>query len=139
DAAAGGDGRDITPFQTITAAEAVAIANDTIFVLTGGAGALDEGATLKSGQLLIGQGIPAAITTTLNAQSITLLATGGSGLITRTTAGAALTLNTGNTVKGLTITANNGTAMTGTTFGTLTTDTLSLAATNGPALNLTTG
>src|SRR5207253_5128631 len=35
--------------------------------------------------------------------------------------------------------ANNGTAMTGTTFGTLTTDTLSLAATNGPALNLTTG
>jgi VCBS repeat-containing protein len=139
DAPAGGDGRDVTPYQTITAAEAVAAANDTILVLTGGAGALDEGATLKSGQVLIGQGITTALTTTLNTQTVTLLATGSSGLITRTTAGTALTLNSGNTVKGLTVTANNGTALSGTTFGTLTTDLLLLAATNGPAMNLTTG
>jgi VCBS repeat-containing protein len=138
DAAAGGNGRDITPYQTVTQAEAVALANDTILVLTGGAGPMDDGFTLKSGQLLIGQGIGTALTTTLNSQPITLLATGTPGVITRSTAGTVITLSTGNTVKGLTITATNGTAMTGTAVGTLTTDALSLTATSGPALSITT-
>ncbi|HEX8903549.1 MAG TPA: Ig-like domain-containing protein, partial [Longimicrobiaceae bacterium] len=106
------DGRDRFPFATITEAEASAAAGDSILVLANGATQIDDGATLKNSQALIGQGIPSGIYHHFTAlDSVAVLAAGAAPGLTRTTAGAAVTLAQNNTIRGVGITAAGGAAI----------------------------
>ena len=124
-AAPGGDGRSGTPFQSISAAEVVAGANDSILVRTGTA----AGGTLKAGQLVYGAGSSAPFNTTLNGQALTLLATGTAPSL------GALTLASGNTLRGFTTTGG----ISGSAFGTLTVSEVAINNASGQALSLSGG
>jgi hypothetical protein len=140
-AAAGGDGRITTPFNSIAAFNATAADDpgDIIFIYTG-TGTYTGGLTLLNTQKLIGQGFLLATETgAVPAGSDTFPAAGSSPTIDN--AGSnIITLGQNNTLRGFN-TGNSGAAGTdisGTSFGTLTVSTLSLNG-DGRALNLTTG
>ncbi len=124
-AAAGGDGRSISPFQSVSslnvAAPNTTAVNDFIYVKNGSTGS--AGLTLKNNQQLIGSGVA--------------LVVGGNPL---QAAGAAPTITspivvaTGNTISGLTVGAINGTV-----GGTLTVSSASVVAGAAQAINLTGG
>jgi hypothetical protein len=138
-AAAGtGDGRDASPFSTLAGAEAASTAGETIFVRTGAA-PYDGGITLKTGQSLTGQGVPANVTATLNGQTVVLLAAGAAPTITKTTGGTTIQLATNNVVQGVDIASTAGAGIAGSGFGTLTVGSTSVSATGGPALDLSSG
>ncbi len=144
---AAGCGRLTNPFSTLAAFAALnngtgnnPAANDNIFIYTG---ATDYNAvlTLLAGQRLIGQGAGATLAAitglTPPAFSDPLPATGG----TRpniTSSGVAITLGSGNTIRGLNVGNTTTTDIAGTSFGTLMIGELDLNGT-GQALNLTTG
>jgi VCBS repeat-containing protein len=143
-------GRLSKPFSSLAAFQAVnggAAPNpqngNTIFLYTG-SGAYTGGVTLSDGQLLIGQGAGASITTisgiTLAPFSNPLPATGGTrpSLTTTTAATNAITLGSGNTVRGLDIGNRTGSGIAGSNFGTLTLSEVDITGT-GQALNLNTG
>lgn len=133
-----GDGRDRFPFGSVADAQAVAVAGDSLLVLSAGATALDGAAVLKPQQALLGQGIPASITRTVNGGTVVVLAAGDAPGLTRTSAGPAVTLAQDNTIRGVGITAAAGAAISGSGFGTLTTSNIGVNPA-GPALHLTTG
>ena len=137
-AGATGDGRDQFPFGSLASAQDSAAAGDSILVLSAGVTQLDGGITLETGQGLIGQGIGASIERTVNGQTVTILAAGSAPGLTRTDAGATVTLGTNNVIRGLGIDADAGAAIAGTSFGTLF---VRETAVNpaGPALALSTG
>ncbi|HEX5871637.1 MAG TPA: Ig-like domain-containing protein, partial [Longimicrobium sp.] len=137
-AAAGpGDGRDASPFNTLAGAEGASTAGETIFVRTGTA-PYDGGITLKTGQSLTGQGVPANVTATLNGQTVVLLAAGAAPTIT-SASGATIQLATNNVVQGVDVTSAAGAGIAGSGFGTLTVGSTSVAAVGGPALDLSAG
>ncbi|HEX8692640.1 MAG TPA: hypothetical protein VF746_09490 [Longimicrobium sp.] len=137
-AGASGDGRDRFPFGSLASAVSAAATGDSIFVLANGVTQLDGPGVLKDGQALIGQGIPTGYSTTLNGQTVTILAAGAAPGLTRTDAGPTITLAQNNTVRGVGITAADGAAILGSNFGTLTASDLGVNP-RGPALDLTTG
>lgn len=138
-AGASGDGRDSRPFGSVAAAQAAAEAGDTILVLAAGATDLNGAWVLEDNQAILGQGIPAGITRgPYNESTLTVFTAGGAPGLSRTDAGATVTLAQNNTIAGVGITSANGAAITGSGFGTLTTGQLSLNP-RGPALNLTNG
>ena len=130
-----GDGRDRFPFGSFASAKDSADAGDVILVL---GSAMEGPVTLESGQSLIGQGIAAPITETVNGAPVTVLASGTMPTITRTGAGATVALADNNTLKGIRINAPSGAAISGSAFGTLTANEVRVYAT-GPALHLTNG
>ncbi|HYR07306.1 MAG TPA: Ig-like domain-containing protein [Longimicrobium sp.] len=136
-AAGPGDGRDASPFNTLAGAEAVSTAGETIFVRTGAA-PYDGGITLKTGQSLTGQGVPANVTATLNGQTVVLLAAGSAPTITKAS-GATIQLAADNVVQGVNVTSAAGAGIAGSGFGTLTVGSTSVSATGGPALDLSSG
>lgn len=137
-AAAGpGDGRDASPFSALVGAEAASTAGETIFVRTGAA-PYDGGITLKTGQSLTGQGVPANVTATLNGQTVVLLAAGSPPTITKAS-GATIQLAANNVVQGVNVTSAAGAGIAGSGFGTLTVGSVSVSATGGPALDLSSG
>jgi len=124
------DGRDVSPFAGIGAAEAVAGPNDSILVRTGSG--VTAGGTLKVGQLVYGAASAAPFTTVLNDTTVTLLAVGSAPSI------GALTLGTGaagNTLRGFTSTGG----IAGSGFGTLTVSNIDINNPSGQALNLNNG
>ncbi len=140
-AAAGGDGRITTPFNSIAAFNAGAADDpgDIIFIYTG-TGTYAGGIALLNTQKLIGQGFLLATETgTVPAGSDPFPAAGSSPTIDN--AGAnIITLGQNNTLRGFN-TGNSGAAGTdiiGTSFGTLAVSNLSING-DGRALNLTTG
>lgn len=137
-AAAGpGDGRDASPFNTLAGAEGASAPGETIFVRTGTA-PYDGGITLKTGQSLTGQGVPANVTATLNSQTVMLLAAGSAPTITNAS-GATIQLATNNVVQGVDVTSAAGAGIAGSGFGTLTVGSTAVAAAGGPALDLSSG
>ncbi|HEU0014056.1 MAG TPA: Ig-like domain-containing protein [Longimicrobium sp.] len=120
------DGRLNTPFTSVGAAATAAAANDTILVRTGSG--TTAGGTLKAGQLVHGQG-GTAFTTTLNGESVTLLAAGTDPSV------GALTLGSGNTLTGFVSTGG----ITGAGFGTLTVSDVTINNPTGQALSLNNG
>ncbi|MGH3010856.1 MAG: beta strand repeat-containing protein [Gaiellaceae bacterium] len=149
-ALAAGCGRLSSPFSTLAAFQAVnsgAAPNpqpgDTVFLHTG-SGAYTGGVALRDEQPLIGQGAGASIATisgiTLAPFSNPLPATGGAhpSLTTSAAATNAITLGSGNTVRGLDIGNKTGFGIAGTNFGTLTLSEVDITG-SGQALNLTTG
>ena len=139
DNAAGGpgDGRDASPFTTLAQAEAASTAGETVFVRTGTA-PYGGGFALKTGQSLTGQGVPSNVTATLNGQTVVLLAAGAAPTITQAS-GPTIQLATNNVVQGVDVTSAAGAGIAGTGFGTLTVGSVSVSATGGPALDLSSG
>lgn len=125
------DGRDVSPFTSVSAAEAVAGVNDTMLVSTGSG--TTGGGTLKNGQILRGQGQNAAFTATLNAQTVTLLPTGTAPNV------GALTLASGNSLRGFRVFNASGSGLTGASIGTLSIGEMSIGVTGGAALDLSSG
>ena len=147
-AATNGDGRIDTPFNTLAnfVAGAADDAGDSIFLYesaTNYTGPL----TLLHNQRLIGQdaALPLATLAGVTAPADTIpLPTMNTAGPSSTIAGAGVTLNSGNQIHGLTLGTAIGTALTGTSFGTLTVSTVTIlaiggTAANGGALSLTTG
>jgi hypothetical protein len=140
-AAASGDGRDASPFNTLAAAEGASGPGETIFLLAGNGTTTgyDQGITLKAGQALTGQGVTSNLTASLNGQSVKLLAAGSAPSITRTSSGPTIHLATGNTLQGVSVASTAGAGIAGSAFGTFTAGSVSVAAVGGPALDLNTG
>jgi hypothetical protein len=133
-----GDGRDVSPFGTLAGAESASAGSETIFVRTGAA-SYDGGITLKTGQSLTGQGVAANVTVTLNGMTMVLLAAGSAPTVTRTTAGPTVQLAPNTVVQGMAITSSAGSGIAGTGFASLTVGALSVSATGGAALDLSSG
>lgn len=104
DNAGAANGTSTSPFTTTTAAASAGLANDTIYVGESAA-QVPSAATLKNGQVL--QGAGEALTVNLGATgtpsgNVTLVAAGTRPVLSAS-AGAAVTLASGNTVRSLTI------------------------------------
>ena len=144
-AAAGGDGRLSGPFNCLVSATCFSTlaadeAGDSIFLASG---AYTGGLTLLNNQLFIGEGASASITAitglTPPADSPALPTTGGGSPQITTSNADALTLGSGNLLRGLTVgNTGTGTGIVGTSFGTLTLSEVTISGT-GQALNLETG
>jgi hypothetical protein len=145
-AGAGGDGRLSSPFNCYTgvscfSAVAADDPGDNIFLYSG---AYTGGNTLLANQRLIGQGAGASLSAitglTPPLSSAALPTTGGARPAITTTAAAtsAITVGSGNTLRGFNIGNTTDTDITGTAFGTLTILDVELNGT-GRLLNLTNG
>lgn len=134
----GGDGTDALPLPHLTSLSSLWAAGDMVLVESGDGSAIQAGVTLPDSVGVIGEGIVASLSLPLNGQPETLLMPGVAPVISRSTAGAAVTLGLDNTLRGLSVQAAAGAAIAGATFGTLTTSELSLTAV-GPALDLNGG
>ncbi|GAB4153164.1 MAG: hypothetical protein Fur005_04030 [Roseiflexaceae bacterium] len=132
-ASAGGDGRATAPFNTLAAAASASAAGDYLYLYRGDGTNTGQnaGITLLNNQRLIGQGVALVV------GSDTLVAAGTAPVIGNS-AGSAITLAQNNTVRGLDIGNTTAVAITGSGFGTLTADTVSINTTNA-ALSLTNG
>jgi uncharacterized repeat protein (TIGR01451 family) len=134
--AAGGDGRSTSPFQTLTPVNGAGGAGDVdltghfIYVHTG-SGNYTTGIELEGTQQLIGEGVALVVS------SLTLNPAGTKPTITNTS-GNAVTLATGNTVRGLTANGQSGAGIAGSSVGALTIDTVIASATTGAAIDLQT-
>ncbi|HSU16257.1 beta strand repeat-containing protein [Longimicrobium sp.] len=137
--AAAGDGRDASPFATLTAAEGASAAGETIFLLYGDGSGLDTGFTFKNGQSLTGQGVAANVTATVNGGTVVLLAAGSAPTVTNASAGATLQLAQNNTAQGFNVNSTSGAGIAGSGFGTFTAGTMNVAAMGGPSLDLQNG
>ncbi|GGK85765.1 beta strand repeat-containing protein [Deinococcus radiotolerans] len=131
------DGRQSSPFTTLLAAQNASSAGDILYVYRGDGTTTGQnaGVTLKANQKLIGQGVP------LTVSGIAVEPAGQTPSIGQSS-GAAVTLPADATsvseISGLTI-SSGAQGVTGTGFGTLTVSNLSVSATGGPALNLSSG
>ncbi len=149
-AGGGGDGRLNSPYNTLAAFQAVndgvgsnPAAGDNIFLYES-ATAYTGGVTLLNGQRLIGQDatvtLAAATGLTVPADSFALPLTNSGNLpiALLNSAATAITLGSGNTLRGLTVGDTTANDISGTNFGTLTVLETTLNGT-GRALNLDTG
>lgn len=148
-AGSAGDGRLDHPFNSLSGIASINSGSaphpqsgDTIFVYSG-SGAYTGGITLRSSQLLIGQGAGASIATisgiTLAPHSNTVPSTGGTAPTFTAAGGNDVTLATDNTVRGVTLSDRTGSAISGSSFGTLTVQGDVTISGSGQALNLANG
>jgi VCBS repeat-containing protein len=148
--ASAGDGRLSSPLNSLAAFQAIndgaaghGAANHNIFLYESGTSYTGP-VTLLAGQKLIGQDATNTIANitglTPGASSATLPATNSADatIVRITSSGNTVTLGTNNAVEGLTLGNSTGTALTGTSFGTLTVRDVTISTT-GSALSLTTG
>ncbi|HEX8169718.1 MAG TPA: Ig-like domain-containing protein [Thermoanaerobaculia bacterium] len=136
--ASNGTGTQANPFKTLALKDASAnvAANDIVIVKSG---TYTTGTTLKSGEQLIGQGISSTITATQGTRTFTILTPGAAPVINPTSSDA-ITLSSGNTVRGFDIrTTTSGRGVVGNAFGALTLNESSVATNGGAALDLTNG
>ena len=127
DAAAGGDGRSHTPFDTMPAT--VGGTGDIIHVGESASPTGGAGITLLNDQKLIGAGVALEVGT----PAVQLLPAATAPVVTST--GDGVTLATDNTVRGLEIGDTVGVGLGGSGFGTLTISDMAISGT-GPAISL---
>jgi len=127
-----GDGRFTSPFSSIANFNSLAADDpgDTIFIYAGVA-SYDGNLTLLNSQKLLGEGVGL----THGTVSIAV----GSRPDLNVSSGAAITLASGNTVRGLNVQATSGAGISGASVGALTVDTIAITATGGPAASLASG
>jgi len=93
DAAAGGLGRSIDPFDTLAEAQTASAANDWIFVYNGDGSTTGQnaGIALKAGQRLVGEGVGLSIPVVLNGggSPVNLVAAGTRPMLDNTTVGGS--------------------------------------------------
>jgi hypothetical protein len=141
-----GSGRMSDPYNTLASAagvSALASGKDVIYLY--GPGIYTGGITLKNNQALIGQGVTLStaladpsINLPLANYSVALPAAGIAPTITNS-GGSGVTLGSTNQVMGVMIGDCASTALTGTSFGTLTVSSASISNSTSTALSLTTG
>jgi len=133
DAGDGGDGRSISPFNSLAAAEAASGENEYIFIYEGDGDTTnqDRGITLKNGQILIGQGVDLVV------DEIVAVEATAPAHITHT-AGDAVTLANGNVIRGIMVDSPDGASISGTGISGLTVETVDLAG-NGIRIQDTVG
>ncbi len=140
DAAGGGDGRSLTPFNTLAAAQTASGINDTVFIYNRGA-AYTGGFAMQNGQKLCGHGADLATCSGLTPPTGTTFPTSSTNPTITNTAGNVVTLAQNNTIFGVTL-GNSGSAanfaLAGTNFGTLTIQTVTINTNNG-GISLNTG
>ncbi|MCA9054298.1 MAG: cadherin-like domain-containing protein, partial [Planctomycetaceae bacterium] len=136
----GGDGSFLNPFDDFAELDAGGgdpdAPGDTIFVFEG-SGTLADNITLENNQTLQGEGI--ALQRTIDGVLTTIVAAGARPSLTPA-AGNAITLASGNTIRGLNVgnTAVGSHAIVGTAFGTATINNVAISGAGGIA-NLNTG
>ncbi|HEY0510734.1 MAG TPA: IPTL-CTERM sorting domain-containing protein [Thermoanaerobaculia bacterium] len=148
--AGAGDGRLSSPLNSLAAFQAIndgaaghGAANHNIFLYESGTDYTGP-VTLLAGQKLIGQDSTSTLSAltglTPGASSAALPATnsGNATIVRITSSGNTVTLGSNNEVHGLTLGNSTGTALTGTSFGTLKVRDVTINTT-GSALSLTTG
>ncbi|MGC1378890.1 MAG: cadherin-like domain-containing protein [Anaerolineales bacterium] len=144
------DGRLSHPFTTLAAFNAVndgvglhPANNHNIFVYESASPYLG-GVTLRSGQKLIGQDATATLsaitglTPSGDSAPFPTMDVGAPAVVIQNAAGNGVTLNSGNTLRGFTVSNSSGSAISGSGFGTLTVADV-IVNTNGQALSLTNG
>ncbi|HEV2148000.1 MAG TPA: Ig-like domain-containing protein [Longimicrobiaceae bacterium] len=139
-AAPGGDGRQHRKLQSLTPLNGAGGAGDpdqASDVILVHSGTYSSAIALESGQHLVGQGIPSDLTATVNGQTVTLLAAGSAPTI-GAASGNAITLSSGNTLRGFVAGSAPGAAISGSAVGTLTVSDVSIDNGSGRALDLTT-
>ncbi|MDP9764097.1 VcbS [Deinococcus enclensis] len=130
-AAAGGDGRQDTPFNTVANLQNASAAGDFLYLYRG-SGAMNGALTLKNNQSLIGEG------SDLRVGPTRFLPAGAQPSALNNPAGVGLTLASANTVKGVNVTGTSG-GIVGASVGQLTLMADAVRATAGPALDLRDG
>jgi len=134
-AATGGNGTQATPFDSLADMAAIqggpmgGASGDIIYLYEG---SYTGGITLLADQCLLGAGVD------LVAKSQTLETAGMAPTLTQPS-GHAVTLATGNCVRGLDIVSTGGSAIFGTSVGTLTVESNALSSTNAAVLDLSGG
>ncbi len=129
-AGANGDGRQTSPFNSLTGAQTASAVNDFIYVFQG-SGNYTAGITLKNTQTLVGSGDALVVSgTTIFSAGVrpTLLASSGTGV----------SLATNNIVHGLNVGSSSGRAFSG-AVGNLVISNVIATATGGAAAMLTNG
>jgi hypothetical protein len=133
---ANGDGRSSSPFNSLTPLNGAGGAGDAdapgdvIYIFTGG-GNYTTGIQLENNEQLIGNGVALVVNTfTLRAAGTRPTITNGSG--------NGVTLASGNTLSGFNVGDTSAVDISGTSFGTLTANNITLSGTGRP-LSLTTG
>ncbi|MDK2011822.1 MULTISPECIES: beta strand repeat-containing protein [unclassified Deinococcus] len=125
-----GDGRQSTPFNTVSAAQTASGPNDLIYIASG-TYSQPTTFTLKNAQATVGAG------TALTVNGSTLL-TAATAPLLQVTGGAGVTLASNNTLTGLSVQGSTD-GITGTNFGTLNGTLTQVRASSGLALNLKNG
>jgi hypothetical protein len=142
--ASAGDGRLSNPFKAISSFVNDGTGNhgkdgQTLFISNG---TYSDPLTLRNSQILIGKGAGASIEAisgiTLAPFSDSLPPTGGTRPTLTTSSGNAITLGSGNTIRGLNIGNTAGSGIAGTNFGTLALSEVDITG-SGQALNLNNG
>ena len=134
-AAPDGDGRSTKAFQNFSSLNGPGGAGDVdgpsdyIYVRSG---TYSSSLQLEPNQQLLGQGVNLVVAS----QTLEMAVTNPK---IAPTSGTAITLSTGNTIRGLDVSPLNGKGIVGTNFSTLTLDTASIATTGGAALDLNNG
>ncbi len=147
---AAGCGRLSNPFSTLASFNAInngtgnnPSANDNIFVYESATG-YTGGVTLLSGQKLIGQDSTSTLSTITGltppsgSASFPAMNTGAPAVTIQNAGGIGVTLNSGNTLNGFTGGNSSSSAISGSSFGTLTVADV-IVNTTGQALSLTNG
>jgi hypothetical protein len=121
-----GTGTLADPFNTLAAAEVASGPGDIIYIFEGsGVAGQDAGITLKDNQQLIGEGVALVVS------SVTILPAGNPPTIANT-AGNAVTLASGNTIRGLNISDTpSGHGIKGNTVGTATVNNVLISGAGG--------
>lgn len=141
------DGRETSPFTSISGATAPAGTGEMIFVF---AGTYDEGVVLEDMQQLIGEGIASPVELTFGAavsgeknaagsghETIELFAGGGANPhVNRTGAGTGITLASSNTIRSIDVTTADGIGISGSAVGNLIVNPVAVAATGSSAVSL---
>ncbi|MEM7393946.1 MAG: tandem-95 repeat protein, partial [Verrucomicrobiota bacterium] len=145
-AGAAGVGTLASPFDSLAAFNGAGAdsAGEVIYVYHGGGGiaGLDAGITLDNNQTLLGEGVAldaANSGITFPSHTPTLPSAGSRPTLGRTAAGTAVELGSGNTIRGLALSAATGKGINGSGFGTLTVSATDVTATGGIALDLNNG
>ena len=138
DTSGGDDGRSTTPFNTLAQFMAIqgssAEANDFIYIHRGNGSptGLTTGITLLDSQKLIGQGVDLIL-------GMQVIVPATSNPVMTNNGGNAITLASGNTVRGLTINSPAGAGITGGSVGGLTISETTVTNAAGPSVNLASG
>lgn len=139
-AAAGGTGRSIDPFDTLAEADSASGANDTVYIFRGDGTTTNQnaGISLGASQRVIGEGVALVATGTVNGVGTPTLRGAGSTPIIGNSGGHGVTLGTDAVLSGFDISNTSGAKISGTSFNNLTASTMTLSG-SGQALALNTG
>ncbi|HRQ41055.1 MAG TPA: PKD domain-containing protein [Chloroflexota bacterium] len=135
--AAAGDGRALTPFQTISAAQSASGANDIVFVYERGA-SYTGGFVMDNGERLCGHGSSLQTCSGITPPTGTTFPTVSTNPTIINAGGAGITLAQNNTIYGITVGSTTASGITGANFGTLTAQNVTINTGDG-GLSLNTG